>query len=142
MLRVWAALFALLDMAPHLTPAEFDFTHQEKDTGRSLIQLHRALSRRRARQGVTTPTLPRFRLALRGVSYKRSHKETRGRKAKISRSSVLKMNTVRKRLIKKAQGQHEVRWEDVRKKSRGSSTPWAKGPANFQWILNSPAMKC
>ena len=99
-------------MAPRLTPAEFDFIHQEKGKGRNPTQLHRALTRRRARQGVVAPTLPRLRLALRGVSYKRSYKETRGRKAKISRSSVLKMNMVRKRLIKRAQGQREVRWEE------------------------------
>ena len=37
---------------------------------------------------------------------------------KISRSAVLKMNLVRKRLIKKAQGQREVRWEDVCKGGR------------------------
>ena len=84
----------------------------------SPIQLHRALARRRARQGLAAPTLPRFRLALRGISYKRSRKETRGRKAKVSRAAVLKMNAVRKRPIKKAQGQREVRWEDVRKGSR------------------------
>ena len=38
--------------------------------------------RQRARQGVATPTLPRFRFALRGVSYKRSRTETRGGQGK------------------------------------------------------------
>ena len=105
-------------MAPHLTPAEFDFIRQQEALGKGPVELHKALTRRRARQGLATPTLPRFRLALRGVSYKRSRKETRGRKANISRSSVLKLNSVRKKLIKKAQGQREVRWEDVCKSSR------------------------
>ena len=52
------------------------------------------------------------------MTYKRSRKEARGRKQKLSRYHVLKMNTMRKRLIKKAQGQREVRWEDIRKANR------------------------
>ena len=101
-------------MAPHLTPAELDFIHGQEAVGMSPIQLHRALARRRARQGLAAPTLPRFRLALRGISYKRSRKETRGRKAKVSRAAVLKMNAVRKRLIKKAKGQREIAPRPVR----------------------------
>ena len=63
-------------MAPHLTPAEFDFIQQQEALGKSPIELHDALTRRRARQGLATPTLPRFRLALRGLVYKRARKET------------------------------------------------------------------
>ena len=105
-------------MAPHLTPAELDFIHEQEALGKSPIELHRLLTRRRARQGLAAPILARFRLALRGVSYKRSRKETRGRKPKISKAAVFKMNAVRKKLIKKAQGQREVRWEDIRKGRR------------------------
>ena len=117
-LRLDLCLPPLSCMAPHLTPAEFDFIKQQEALGKSPIELHKALTRRRARQGLATPTLPRFRLALRGLSYRRARKETRGRKMKVSRSAVLKMNLVRKRLIKKAQGQREVRWEDVCKGGR------------------------
>ena len=86
--------------------------------GKSPMEVHRALASRRARQGITAPTLSRFRKALRGLTYKRSRKETRGRKQKVTRQHVLKMDNMRKRLIKKAEGQREIRWEDVRKASR------------------------
>ena len=105
-------------MAPHLTPIELDFIQTQEALGKSPIGVHRALASRRARQGITAPTLSRFRKALRGVTYKRSRKETRGRKQKVSRQHVLKMDSMRKRLIKKAEGQREIRWEDVRKASR------------------------
>ena len=42
-------------------------------------------SRRRARAGIAAPRLSRYRQALRGITYKRGLKETRGRKAKYSR---------------------------------------------------------
>ena len=109
-------------MAPHLTPAELDFIHAQDAMGKSPAQLHRALASRRARREIVAPTLRRLRDALRGTTYKRSRKETRGRKRKLSRRNVLKMNHARKRLIKKAQGEREVRWEDIRKASRVQKT--------------------
>ena len=66
--------------------------------------------------------MKRFRGALRGTTYRRSRKETRGRKRKLSRKAVLKMNVVRKRLIKKVDQQREVRWEDIHKASRAPKT--------------------
>ena len=68
--------------------------------------------------GVQAPTLKRLRGALRGTTYRRSRKETRGRKRKLARSAVFKMSAARKRLIKEADKQREVRWEDTRKASR------------------------
>ena len=105
-------------MAPHLTPSELDFVFALESRGTAPVDIHTALTRRRNRVGVATPTLKRFRDALRGSTYRRSRKETRGRKKKLTRSAILKMNNMRKRLIKKAAGQREVRWEDVRKASR------------------------
>ena len=54
------------------------------------------------------PTLKRLHGALRGTTYRRSRKETRGRKRKLTRSAVFKMNATRKRLIKKGKGR---RWQ-------------------------------
>ena len=105
-------------MAPHLTPSELGLMHAHQATGKSPIEAHRALVTRCARRGVAAPTLPRVRIALRGLTYKRSLKETRGRSRKLSRQNVLKLNHTRKRLIKAAQGEREVRWDDVRKASR------------------------
>ena len=68
--------------------------------------------------GVAAPALRRFRDNLRGLTHKRSRRETRGRRPKLTRQNIMKMNSKRKQLIKKAQGQREVRWEVVRKASR------------------------
>ena len=105
-------------MAPHLSPRELDLIHGWQKQGKTPIEVHGLLARRRARQNVAAPCLPRLRQALRGLTYKRSRKETRGRKKTYSKQWVLKMNAKRKALIKKAKGQREVRWEDVRKGAR------------------------
>ena len=105
-------------MAPHLTLAELDFVHGQEKNGKTTIEIHTLLTRKRDRQGISTPCLPRFRRALRGLTYKRARKETRGRKAKLNRRLVLKMNSKRKLLIKQAKGQREIRWDDVRKSIR------------------------
>ena len=111
--------FALFSMAPHLTPSELDFMMAKQEQGKSPTEIHALVSQKRERQGLATPHLPHFREALRGKSYKRSRKETRGRKLKLNSRWVKKLNTKRKALIKAAQGQREVRWEDVRKSARG-----------------------
>ena len=105
-------------MAPHLKPEELDYIHGLEQRGKSPLECHRLLSSKRGRQGVAAPCLKRFRQALRGLTYKRAKKETRGRKPKLTRKAVIKMNTCRKKLIKSVRGEREVRWDDVRKSSR------------------------
>ena len=89
-------------MASHLAPVELDVIFRLGSQGKPPAEVHAALSRKRSRQGLQAPTLKRIRGALRGTTYRRSRKETRGRKRKLTRKAVLKMNTTRKRLIKKA----------------------------------------
>ena len=108
----------LLLMAPHLSPVELDFVFGLAAQKKTPAEVHAALVRRRSRQGLEAPTLKRFRSVLRGTTYRRSRKETRGRKQKLTGKAVRKLNTIRKRLIKKADGQREVRWQDVRKAAR------------------------
>eukprot|EP00973_Karenia_brevis_P064946 9019312-Karenia_brevis.AAC.1 len=72
----------------------------------------------RAKRGLATPCLMRFRLTLRVKTYKRGQAETRGRKRIYSRAWVDKLNKTRKHLTKRAAGEREVRWEDVRRSAR------------------------
>ena len=58
------------------------------------------------------------RLALKGKTYRRGLKETRGRKRICSSKMVKNLDTARKRLLKKTDSDREVRWEDVRKAAR------------------------
>ena len=55
---------------------------------------------------------------LKGKTYKRGSAETRGRKRKLTKRHVLKLNTTRKKLIKEAKGEREIKWKEVIGKSR------------------------
>ena len=72
----------------------------------------------RAKQGHDAPCLRRFSEAFRGRTYRRSQKETRGRKRTFTREWVQKLDRTRKKLQRAAKGEREVRWEDVRRASR------------------------
>ena len=105
-------------MAPHMTPAELDFIHAKDHQGQTPTQIHAMLVSRRARRNVAAPNLTNVRKALKGFTYKRGLKETRGRKIKYSKKWVKALNQQRKALIKKAQNDREVRWRDVVKAAR------------------------
>jgi hypothetical protein len=83
------------------------------------VQVYTKLTARRARRHVAAPDLTNIRRVLRGETYRQGIVETRGRKKILSRRQVRSMNTKRKLLIKKAKGEHEVRWKDVIKETRG-----------------------
>lgn len=53
-----------------------------------------------------------------GKSHKMGLPETRGRKRKLTRKQVLKLNTVRKTLLKKADGQTKVTYSQILRKGR------------------------
>ena len=105
-------------MAPHLTPAELDHIHALEQAGKTPIAIHAALATARRRKRMHAPCLVNVRRALKGKTYKRGLKETRGRKRLYSRKAVLKMDKVRKQLIKKAANDREVLWRDIRRASR------------------------
>ena len=77
--------------------------------GKSPAEVHAALSRRRSRQGLQAPTLKCLRGALRGATYRRTCEEMHGRKRKLTRNAVLKLNATWIGLIKKATRQCEGR---------------------------------
>ena len=104
--------------APHLTPAELDFIQEKERLGKDVLDMYAALKSRREKKGIAVPHITNFRKVLKGKTYKRSQKETRGRKRKFTKRMVLKMNSVRKNLIKKAENEREVRWADIQKRAR------------------------
>ena len=85
-------------MAPRLTPAELDYIFELDRAGRRPIEIHAALTRKRTRHGIATPTLARLCAALRGATHRRPRKETRGHK----RHAARQMGEKRKQLIKPA----------------------------------------
>jgi hypothetical protein len=107
-------------MAPHLTPAELDKIRVWHGKSKlAPVQVHEKLLAWRTRRGLDCPDLTNVRRVLRGESYRQGLVETRGKKRLITRRQVLAMNAKRKELVKKAEGEHEVRWKDVIKKTRG-----------------------
>ena len=105
-------------MAPHLTWAELDFTHERKQDGLTPVQIHARLAAQRTKKKIATPHLAGARKALKGKVCKRGRVETRGRRPEFTRAMVLRMDVARKKLIKKADNQREVRWGDIRRSAR------------------------
>ena len=105
-------------MAPHLTPAELDFIHAQDKKGQTPVSIHKMLFAKRPKKNLEAPHLTNVRRALKGNTYKRSRKETRGRKKLYSRKMVLKMDKAREQLTKKIANNREVLWRDVRKAAR------------------------
>ena len=105
-------------MAPHLTAAELDFVQKKDQLGKTPVQIHALLTPRRSRRGVATPDLTNLRKAIKGMTYRRGIKETRGRKQKFSNKWVKTLNTARKKLLRSCAHRREVRWADVVMKAR------------------------
>ena len=104
-------------MAPHLEPRELDKIHEWARTmnGPEVLQ---CLQKARERRGIAVPTLRTVQQVMAGVTHRRGRKETRGRKPKLTKQNVRKLNTTRKTLIKAAKGEREVHWDEIIKKSR------------------------
>ena len=84
-------------MAPHLSASELDYMQKLLLQGKSPVEIHGYLSRLRGRKSIAAPHLTNLRRVLKGLTYKRSAIEWRGRKKKkLSRRMVLKMNKARK----------------------------------------------
>ena len=105
-------------MAPHLTSAELDFIHEKKQAGLTPVQIHTRLAAQRATKKIEMPHLTNIRRAPRGKVYQRGRVETRGRQPTLTRAMILRMGGTRKNLIKKADNQREVRWNDIQSRAR------------------------
>ena len=105
-------------MAPHLSARELGRTQVLSGRGRTTGQIRDALAAQRARRHVAPPDLTTIRRALRGETFRRGLLETRGRKAKLTRIATRRLNSARKSLIQKAQGEREVHWGHVLRAAR------------------------
>ena len=105
-------------MAPHLNAKEIDFIHDRAKKGDTPLTIHAKLSKLRARKNVASPDITNVRKALKGQTYRRSKIEARGRKRVLKKKHVLKVNSTRNKLIKEAQGEREVGWSEIIRKSR------------------------
>ena len=110
-------------MVVHLSLKEKDLVLKWSGKGLQPIEVHKKLVHHRAHHKIDgeihdAPNLTNVRKFLKGKTHSQGKPETRGRKRTYTRRNVLTMNAKRKQLIQKADGDYEVKWCDVQKKSR------------------------
>ena len=105
-------------MAPHLTGKELDFIHNQDQLGKTPTEIHGLLTTQRARKDMAAPDLTNLRKVIKGQTYKRGGKETRGRKRKLTKKWVSTLDATRKTLLKNTSNNREIRWQDIAKKAR------------------------
>ena len=108
-------------MGKPLSPEERDEARRLAAMRLTPIEVWENLKAQRAQRKIEPPDLTTLRRFLKGKTYSAAGQETRGRKRKFSRRVVLNMDKKRKELLAKADGQYEVQWADVLKKSRAPS---------------------
>ena len=117
-LRVWQqASRSTPKMGKHLSADELDNIQKWKAAGVATRVIHdrllKARRRKSKRRGETGPDITTVRRAVRGTSFKRARVETRGAKKILSTANLHAVDRARLRLIKKADNDSEVHWEDV-----------------------------
>lgn len=113
-------------MAPPLSATERDEARRLSGMKTPVVDIWKALTASRAKRRQPPPILTTVRRFLKAKTYRQGAPEARGRKRKLSRRIVLKMDKVRKALITRADSEYEVHWDDVRKKARVPKTHSSK----------------
>lgn len=105
-------------MAPHLSPAELHWLHGLHCAGETVVEAHASLSDRREQAGIPAPDLTTVRRALKQYAQRTSAVETRGRKRKMTDRAVHGMDKARKAMSKAVDGDFEIHWDDLVRKTR------------------------
>ena len=105
-------------MGKHMSDAELDMLLKWKTQGLTPAEIHRRTTRKRAIAGKIGPSMMAVRRALHGATFKRPNIESRGRKRVLSAANLRAVDKTRKRLIAKANGEHEVHWDDIIRAAR------------------------
>lgn len=118
-----ASAVLLSDMAPHMSSQELASINAWSNNGLPPTEVCAKLAAQRAKRGVAAPHLTKVRLALKGKTYKRGAVETRGRPPLLTKLQLRRIDSVRRSLIKDAQGEYEVHWADVLAKANVDVDP-------------------
>ena len=105
-------------MAPHFSKHKLDVAFSMAQQESTATEIHCHFLRLPTKKRLAAPDLTTVRRALRGVTHKRSMKETRGPKVKLTPVQVRRLNAARKDLIHKAAGEGEVHIADVMAKAK------------------------
>ena len=115
-------------MGKHFADAELDQMDAWSSQGQTPVEIHRRLQAAHERAGKDGPDLTSVRRALKGQTFRRSRKESRGRHRILSQTNLRAVDRARKKLIKKADGEYEVHWE-------GYEEPTWEPAANLEGCL-------
>ena len=122
-------------MPKHLTEQEaqlIEKLHKQKKTPSEILT---RLQTKRAKKDADGPSTHAVYRVLKGETHTRGQPETRGAKSKLPARCVATANAQRRRLIKEAQNNHIVTWEDIHGatqkvlRARGSLRGGARMPA-------------
>ena len=105
-------------MAKQLSSVEREQVRRSAGTRATAAEIWKKLKAARAKRSLPPPDLTTIRRFLKGKTHRLDARENRGRVPIYTRQNVLKMEKTRKELIAKADGDWEVHWVDVMKKSR------------------------
>ena len=91
-----------------------------KAKGKTPLQIRNTLQqfRKRRAKPVDAPHITNIRKALKGATYRRGRKETRGRPNALTSENVKTMLAKRGQLVRKAKGEEEVTYEKIKRKAR------------------------
>jgi hypothetical protein len=111
---------------PHMSFQESSRARILAGKGETPVQIHQKLVRTRLLKAGKSPNskktlgpdITSVRRLLKGKTFIAGKPETRGRKQTLTRANCVRLNKVRKELIKKADKQREVVWGQVIKKAR------------------------
>ena len=110
-------------MAPHLTLKDLDFVRKLQGKGLAPTEMYDKFKVYRAKKSLGAPTLANFRRVLKGKTYNRGPKETRGRRKKLSKAVIKKIFNKRKLLIQQSKGEEEITWTRVLRAARVQCDP-------------------
>ena len=105
-------------MGKHFADAEKDTIQKLVAQGSTPKEIQARLAKDRRRRRQDGPDLTTVRRFVKGKTFKRSSKETRGRKTKLSLANLRTIDRVRDELITKTKGEREITWDEVIRKSR------------------------
>ena len=105
-------------MGRHFSDAELDTIQRLKAESLTPIEIHARPVKERKRLRQKGPDLTTARRFVKGKTQKRSATESRGRKRALSAANLNTMGRVRDELTAKSEGQREIAWDEVVRKSR------------------------
>ena len=107
-----------MTMGRHLTDSELDQLAEWQAAGVTTSAMHDRLAKQRRRTRQEVRDITTVRRALKGTTHKRGRSETRGRKRKLSATTLKKIDVTRDKEYEKVGGEGEIPLDTIRERAR------------------------